>query len=264
MVNIIRLLKGVDGASVTQRIRQIKQPRGGYINPKEMETIRLGNVLDSLNTEENVHPSLVGLAVDYLTRFMSGASVEEAFHISLRGAELIKEKKNAKKLLAEIKGLDHKSITNAVKLSGYDVCYRAGIKGYQPVDKINPNKETIKNIQTMVKQSLKFLNQYGPKVLEGFTFEGGYTQVVSSGDGDFTTSDTLWEFKVLRTKPKKEHTLQLLMYWRMGLHSVHSEFKKIKYLGIYNPRTNMVYRIAVDRISPNVIYEVEKEVIGYR
>ena len=62
---------------------------------------------------------------------------------------------------------------------------------------------------------------------------------------------------------KKEHTLQLLMYWRMGLHSIHTEFQGIKYLGIYNPRTNEACRIAVDDIPEDVIAEVEKEVIGY-
>ena len=116
----------------------------------------------------------------------------------------------------------------------------------------------------MVERSLKFFEQYGPKVLDGFTFEGGYTDMVRSGDGDFTTKDTLWDFKVSKTKPKKEHTLQLLMYWRMGLHSVHSEFKSVKYLGIYNPRLNVVYQLDVNDISDELISEIEKEVIGYK
>lgn len=53
------------------------------------------------------------------------------------------------------------------------------------------------------------------------------------------------------------------MYWRMGLRSIHPEFQNIKYLGIYNPRMNKVYRIAVENISEEVIREVEKDVIGY-
>lgn len=99
--------------------------------------------------------------------------------------------------------------------------------------------------------------------LEGFTFEGGYTSTVTAGDGDFTTADTLWDFKVSKAPVKKEHTLQLFMYWRMGLHSVHPEFQNVKYLGIYNPRTNEVSRIAVADISQEVIDDVESEVIGY-
>ena len=264
LIKILEALKKTAGCSVTQRIKQVKQPRGGYINPRTMNVVELDGSIDELNPEENVHASLVGLAVDYLTRYMSGASVEESFQISMMGAKIIKEEKKAQKLMVGIKGLDDKSITNAVKLSGFDVCYRAGIMGYRPVDEIEPDAATVENIRTMVERSLKFFEQYGPKVLDGFTFGGGYTDTVSSGDGDFTTADTLWDFKVSKAKPKKEYTLQLLMYWRMGLHSKHSEFKNIKYLGIYNPRMNVVYQLDVNDIPDEVISEVEKEVIGYK
>ena len=116
----------------------------------------------------------------------------------------------------------------------------------------------------MVQRSLYFLECYGPKVLDDFTLEGGYTNTVSAGDGDFITADTLWDFKVSKEKLDKDQTLQLLMYWRMGLHSIHHpEFQNIKYLGIYNPRMDNVYRIAVENISEDVIREVEKDVIGY-
>lgn len=251
------------GCSVTQRIKQVKQPRGGYIKPKELRSESLGEGAEALNPEENVHASLMGLAVDYMTRFMSGASTEDAFKISMMGAQLIGEDAKALELMAGIKGLDDGSLTDALKLSGFDVCFRAGVMGYRPVDEINPDKLTIQNVRTMVERSLHFLDVYGPKVLDGFTFEGGYTDTVSTGDGDFTTSDTLWDFKVSKMSVKKEHTLQLLMYWRMGLHSIHPEFQGIKYLGIYNPRLNEVCRIAVDDIPEGVITEVETEVIGY-
>lgn len=262
-MTIKELMKILGGVSVTQRIKQVKQPRGGYIKPKELEVISLGEGADALNSEENVHASLMGLAVDYLTRFMTGASVEDAFHISLLGAEKIDETKRAKKLLSGVKGLDDTSITNAVKLSGFDVCFRASIMGYKPVQDINPDAATIENVRTMVERALHFLDTYGPKVLDGFTFEGGYTSTVATGDGDFTTADTLWDFKVSKAPVKKEHTLQLLMYWRMGLHSIHPEFQSVKYLGIYNPRMNEVSRIAVADIPQEVIAEVESEVIGY-
>lgn len=251
------------GCSVTQRIKQVKQPRGGYIKPKEFKAESLGDDAEALNPEENVHANLMGLAVDYMTRFMSGTSVGDAFKVSMRGAQLIGEDAKASQLMIGVEGLDDGSITNALKLSGFDVCFRAGIMNYRPVDEINPDMLTIQNVRTMVERSLHFLDVYGPKILDGFTFKGGYTDTVNTGDGDFTTSDTLWDFKVSKMPVKKEHTLQLLMYWRMGLHSIHTEFQGIKYLGIYNPRTNEACRIAVDDIPEDVIAEVEKEVIGY-
>lgn len=158
-------------------------------------------------------------------------------------------------------GLDDISITNAIKLTGFDVGYRASF-GYKPVSEIKPDQATVQNMRTMVERSLHFLDVYGPKLLDGFTFEVGYTDTVRTGDGNFTTADTLWNFKVSKAKVKK-YTLQLLMYWRMVLHSVHPEFQSIKYLGIYNPRLNQVYRISVADIPEDVIMEVEEKVIGY-
>lgn len=257
--------------SVTKRIGMIKQPRGGYINKKNLTVIQFDDGI-TLNEGENIHASLVGLAVDYMTRFMMGAEREEAFSISLKGAMTLdlftgdkkqSSMKNAVKLLANIEGLDKKSITNACKLAGYDVCFRAGIMGYRPVEEINPDADTIENIMIMINRSLSFWKEYGPITKDGFTFEGGYTDTISTGDGDYLTKDTLWDFKVSKDEPKPKYTLQLLVYYIMGMHSIHKEFKSIKNLGIYNPRMNKVYTIDIGTISKLVIDEVSKEVIGY-
>lgn len=261
--------------SVTKRISMVKQPYGGYLNKKQFEITAIddGKIL---NETENIHASLVGLAVDYLTRFMMGTSVEEAFKISLQGAmclDLLLNSatdkkglalKNAKKLLKGIRGLDDESVSNACKLVGYDVCFRAGIVGYKPVEEINPDSATIENIVIMVKRSLTFWKEYGPIIRDGFTFEWGYTDIVSSGDGDYLTKDTLWDFKVSKDEPKSKYTLQLLMYYIMGCHSIHPEFKKIEKLGIFNPRKNKVYIANTSSISPEIIEKVSKEVIGYK
>lgn len=217
-----------------------------------------------MNPSENIHASLVGLAVDYLTRFMMGTSVEEAFRISLCGSALVHETKNAQKLISKIKGLDDTSIINACKVVGYDVCFRAGIIGYQPVQEISPNAGTINNIRIMVNRCLKFWNEYGPVVVDGFTFEGGYTEIVSTGDGDYLTEDTLWDLKVSKDEPKNKYTLQLLMYYIMGCHSIHKEFQRIRKLGIFNPRLNKIYLLNIADISEEIIREVSSEVIGYK
>ena len=86
--------------------------------------------IETLNPAKNISPNLVGLAVDYLTRFMSGASGPEVFEISLQEAHNLGEDAFVAKLLAEVKGLDDISITNAIKFAGFDVCYRLGSGGY--------------------------------------------------------------------------------------------------------------------------------------
>lgn len=248
--------------SVTQRISIVKQPRGGYIKPKEFIVTDLEDT-NILNENENIHSSLVGLVVDYLTRFLNGTSVEDVFRVSLAGAINIKKLELASDLLSNIKGIDNTSIENACKMVGFDVVYRAGAAGYKPVELINPDEETISNIRIMVNRGLDFFKSYGPIVKDGFTFEGGYTSIISTGDGDFLTADTLWDFKVSKSAPTNKHTLQLLMYYLMGVRSIHPEFKQIKNLGVFNPRLNKVYLLPIREISERIIDEVNTDVIGY-
>lgn len=251
------------GYSVTQRIKTIQQPRGGYLPPRLFEQFTLGDGEGTLHPAENIHPGLVGLAVDYLTRYMSGSTASESFEISLRGAHGVNETRKAVSLLRGVVGLDTASIVNAVKLTGFDVVYRAGAERYRPVNSINPDMHTVQNIRAMVNRALSFLEKYGPKTADGFTFEGGYTPTVAAGDGDFLTADTLWDFKVSKGLLTPAITLQLFMYWRMGLRSIHPEFQDIEYLGVYNPRKDRVYRCAVDCISDETLTAVDTEVIGY-
>ncbi|MDE5885247.1 MAG: hypothetical protein K2H29_09280 [Oscillospiraceae bacterium] len=276
--------------SVTGRINEIKQPRGGYIKPSEFEVTVINDDF-FLNEKENIHGSIIGLVVDYLTRFALGENKEKAFEVSLIGAvcaEKLGSKKslnNAKKLLKGINGLDNNSVVNACKLVTFDVWYRNPMfatmsKNYKDT---NPDEPTIQNIQVLVKRSMVFFDKYGKITKDGFTFEpmkqdekafqkmiesgkgsyGGYTATVSSGDGDFLTKDTLWDFKVSKSKPTSKHTLQLLMYWIMGQHSGQEIYKKIIKLGIFNPRLNTVYLLDMQKVSKDVIKIVENEIICY-
>ncbi|MEK5439332.1 MULTISPECIES: hypothetical protein [Paenibacillus] len=247
--------------SVTQRIAQIKQPYGGYLKPKDFNEILLDDGVE-LYPEENINAGLVGTAVDYLTRYAMGTPAAQAFDISLRGASIIGEREDADFLLSRVRGLDDLSIRSACKLVGYDVCTRVGIIGYKNADEIHADEKTIFNIRTMVNRSLAFFEQYGPIIKEGFTFELGYTPTVTSGDGDFLTEDTLWDFKVSKNKPTTGHTLQLLMYYILGIRSMRREFHDIKKLGIYNPRFNKAYLREISKIDSSVIKVVASDVVG--
>lgn len=259
-------------SSVTQRIKEIKQPRGGYIKPSQFKITKIddGKIL---NEQENVHASVIGLTVDYLTRFVMGADVLEAFKISCKGAEVaenvFKQKstlKTAQKLLEGIKGIDNNSVINACKLVTYDAWYRnpMGAMLAKGVEETNPDFGTIENIKIMVERSIKFWEEFGPIIQDGFTFEpNGYTDTVSTGDGDYLTVDTLWDFKVSKSKPNNKHTLQLLMYWIMGQHSGQKVYKYITRLGIFNPRLNVVYTLNLADIDTEIIKEIERDVICY-
>jgi hypothetical protein len=325
--------------NVTQRVRQVKQPYGGYINPKVMEVRYLGRegtaaMID--HTAENVHSSLVGLAVDYLTRTASGKPAAQVFFNALSGARLLGDEWHAFALaLCEVVDdsrsrefalpgtaasvfmvpnfknpewaaareaymvPDSDAIKAAIKLSSFDVLAHAGLAAYNPDASTDPDDTTIQHVASMVASSLRFVWEYGPVIVDGFTMLGGYTETVDRGDGDFVTVDTLWDFKVSVKPPTSAHTLQVLIYWLMARRSnwnwnatwnwnrtmSEAEWRDVwdldayvrenrawpdnlngpapTHIGIYNPRLDAVYRIAVASIPPEVIAEVSHDVIGY-
>lgn len=250
--------------SVTKRISEIKQPRGGYLPLKSFEETVLDDGKTILEGESLSH-GLMGIAVDYLSRFLMGTDKDEAFSISLKGARLIGEQNYSRDLLSKNKGLDDISIISAVRLAGYDVVLRAGKRPQKDVRDIEISDADIDNICVMVERTLAFWQTYGPIVDSGMTFEGGgYSDTVSSGDADYMTSDTLWDLKTSSKKPMSKDTLQILMYYIMGLHSVHREaYSRIQFVGFYNPRLNVMLRCRVQDIPQDIIKIVEDEVICY-
>lgn len=258
-------------SSVTARIKEVEQPRGGYLKPSAMKCVDMKDD-NVLSEKENLNPSIVGMAVDYLTRFMMTSSTKEAFEISYLGA-VSAEKHGRKKAvdeaeeyLSHIRGIDDASIANACKLVTFDVWVRAPKDALlaRTAKETNPDSNTISNIQIMGKRSLEFWKTYGPIVDEGFDFgPDGYSSVVDTGDGDYMTKDTLWDFKVSKEKPKSKHTLQLLMYWIMGRHSGKDEFKFVTKIGLFNPRLNLVYTYDMRDIPEATIEKIEDEVICY-
>lgn len=259
-------------ATVTERIREVKQPRGGYIKPSQFQMREIDDGL-MLNKDENVHASIIGMVVDYMTRFLMGEKVEDAFEIAYQGASIAEKGFNqrnslnrAQAFLDTIKSLDESSIISACKMVTYDVWYRnpmAAIMAKGP-DEIKPDADTIQNIIIMVERSIQFWDEYGPIVKDGFDFKpNGYTKMIHAGDGDYLTKDTLWDFKLSKKQPTSKHTLQILIYWIMGQHSGQNIYNGIQNIGIFNPRLNRVYRLDVASIPPETIEEIEEYIICY-
>ena len=258
-------------ATVTAIAKTAKQPRGGFVKPSSM-TITNYDDGQTLADNENVHASIIGMCVDYMTRFLQSKNVTEAFNISILGAieaeklTGIRYTKDMLKYLKRIKKLNDKAIFNACKAVSFDVWYRNPMSAIlaKGADEINPDRHTIRNIKILINRCMSFFDKYGPITVDGFTFEeNGYTEKVTAGDGDFLTADTLWDLKVSKSAPTSKHTLQLLMYYIMGKHSGKPEFAGIKKIGIFNPRLNRVYLLDVSAIPDETIKTVEEEIIGY-
>ena len=124
---------------------------------------------------------------------------------------------------------------------------------------------TVWNIRRMVARSIRFGLVAGPVVWNGFSFDGADEGVVTGGSGDFMTVDGLWDMKTSRYAPSPVHTLQVLTYWRLGLRSVHADrYRRVRWLGIWNPRLDAAWMVDVNRIGADVTSIVDRDVIGFR
>lgn len=286
-------------ASVTQRItqynREVGQPRGGLISPKLFTVTQSDDDHGALpGKDENLHASIVGMAVEYLTRLAhTQLAIEDApqilgrvFRPSLLGARKISEQTehtstldDARTALKEVSWggfpkINETAVRVACQLATYDVALHAGAGFYNPEStKLVPDAQTASHILTMIDRANRFFAEHGPITSDGFLFvggdeylaggRGGYTDLVDSGDGDFLTKGTLWDFKVSASKPNKDHTLQVLMYFLMSKESGLEEFADLTHVGIFNPQLNLSYRLDFDDVPAEVIETVRRDVIGY-
>lgn len=249
--------------SVTQRIKFATQPQGGFIPvTKFCKHIYTDNIKINMQKYSGIYSPLIGLTVDYLSRyFFCGNTKEEAFDISLKGAKLSCELNIALELLELINKDDlNSTILAAIKLVCYDEAYRTG--NFSGIITDVPDS-LIDDIRILLDRCAIFFENYGPVVNTQCTFEGGYSALISSGDGDFLTNDTLWDMKCSKYNMTTQNSLQLAMYYLMGYNSIHNEFKNIKYLGIFNPILNTVWTVDINSISNKVFYDICHEILGY-
>lgn len=256
--------------SVTNRIKTVSQPQNGYV-PKTLFSFKKYEDYKELKPIKSALASIQGLAVDYLSRFILSGDKMKSFNISLLGAAKVDKAyesdnatKNALSLLEHVTGLNQESAINVCKIVCYDAAYRAGLEHYQSPDEILFEDDLFDNVLILTERTLILLKDVGTIVNDGLTFEGGYTKLVDSGDIDYLTADTLIDLKVSKNDFSIKWSLQLLMYYILGIHSIHSEFLSIKKLCIVNPYLNQYCICNIAKISNESKYKVSNNVLGYK
>ena len=267
--------------TVTQRASQVSQPRGGYV-PLGMFSVEKLDDGIVLNESENLHSAVVGMAVEAVTRSLievddwtTGNILvfrddEEVFSTAFAGAQLLARATGdrspielCENLAASIRSSDDAAIVAACRLSSFEAVYRRGPIAFKPLGEIQPDAKTIENIRVMAERTLDFFEENGPVTMLGPEFWGGYSKLVLRGDGDILTHDAIWDIKTIKNQPKREHRLQLYMYYLMSQQADAREFSTVKSMGIFNPRLNTVYRLDPSTINESVEREVQTEVLGY-
>lgn len=256
--------------SVTQRIKQIKQPYGGYIPSSSLTVSKLYDEPIILNDTTKAAAS--GLVVDYLTRYMTtSCSAEDAFAVSLMGARIYEdtyhapgEHEKALALLPITRDLSDADINNLLKLVSYDALVRTVYTfGESPLDMPDFDQLVINDVRSLLDRSIEFIDGLNKTIIHSFEFTNGYTALVESGDGDFMTDTTLYDMKcVNKSKVSNKYTLQLLMYYILGINSRQEQYKGIRELAVWNPRYGEVSSIKVSDIPGEVILEVARDVVG--
>ena len=150
----------------------------------------------------------------------------------------------------------------ASELVVYDAVYRAGY--------YNPNLKTPKitnedrdAIELMVNETKLYLLEKEKIVALGVSFKAEGANNVSPSDADFLTEESIIDLKCSVSKPTSKHTLQLILYYILGLHEYPNEFKKLKYIKIINPRIDKVFSYEIKKIDVEDLKYNEKEIMGY-
>lgn len=211
---------------------------------------------------ENVAPWIVGTAVDYLSRMVLTGGKAKAFYISLMFKKNIQLQRcsegheqacrYADNLLEGITGLDDKSIENACRLACFDQLYRYSPLGFaesiKRVYECPPDEITRNHIRSMVERCVGFFK--GKTVTEtGFVVENERIH----GDGDILTKTGLWDIKTSKGALTRKDTLQVLLYWCVGLQTDEVKFSKVKTLGIYNPRQDFSWELDISQLPEDLV-----------
>ena len=260
------------------------QPRGGYLPPKSWEVedmdgnSELAEAVQEVGEYCSISPQTVGMVVDYLFRSDYGLihsddpvkAMADAFRISIMGANMVglvdKAYKYFRNIALElIKGQDRNNkviIENACRLVQFDSVVRAMyIPDDKPVHLDEVDVEYIACLEMMLVNRFSHLEK--PIVEMGFIVSGDGAKNISSSDGDYLTEDSLIDLKVSKKEPDAKNTLQLLLYYLMGLHENPEVFGKLKYLKILNPRLNKVYTYDLSNLPQSAVDEVNQKIIGY-
>lgn len=281
--------------SVTATISQAGlQPYGGFIPVKEMTVTDLTDGSDDTATADeyatmvkeacdvsNITPSNMGLVVDYMLRaelalmygFTPMQALKNAFFVGIQGAMLVGKGKEVEKMLKKIaKELEREDrddynyntiVVNASRVVVYDAVVRAGY--FDPTaEPPKPSTTDADVINLMIGALLVHFLEKEKGLLElGVGFSAIDSKNISPSDGDYLTEDSLIDLKTSKTKPSTKDTLQLLVYYIMGLHEKPEVYSNIKYLKIINPKLGKIYTYETAKISDETIEHVGREIIGY-
>ena len=283
--------------SVTKAIRDIEQPVHGVL---PLNKFRVHDIGGEVIVCGKIPPIIVGKVIDSMLHITIRANKEKLFKSSINGYNKRIEhfarqfsygnsfEFEAKRIEQEDGMFNVYSLIN--RLDGYikefkfyelAIClslihqYDAWDSQFWHMSNITSiassrpqyyTKGDTRKIVQLYKRALNWLCSIMNKdnvIFDYKFYPDGYTQNVKYGVGDFVCNNTLFDLKCIRENPTSMHTLQILTYYVMGLHSNNKLYKDIKRIGIYSPIQNKLGYVGVNEIPKNSIEFVENNILRY-
>ena len=257
------------------------QPHGGFLSPDEMAIESISKEEDYekknsiLNNLGNISSTSLGLVFDYLFRleyyldrgkpFMDAAN--NAFSIAYKGAMLSGRYYDLNELFEKLKTYYERRDKNfrnilytSCKIVNYDTIIRCGIFNsfFRPPTMTTADAELMNRMLHATKEYLKNKNE----LKFGMEFLAKDFKRIMRSDCDLIADDSLIDFKCLSKKITSKHTLQLIMYYILGIYEEPEIFRNIKYLKIINPKLGLVYSYEISKIDYLKLSLIEEEIMG--
>lgn len=266
---------------VKDRVKTCIQPVDGFVKPASFKQKKL-NIDTYKLAPETIDPRIVNATIRNLIEielrnFNSSNDIEYELGSLKLNIDILDDNdsayhKDVINLSKNIQpGLSDKTIASMIKLIHYEMVTDLWIddsidKGSVPswLNVDNISNDTITNVRIIVKRIVHLLtinNSFTDHSINVFIHP---SRIIKFSFCNYVTTDTVWAIiGGKHAKLGQNLTLKLLIEYLMGLHSNKDRFKAIKYLGIYNYRTDTVYRLEISKIDPDIIDEVNTSIIGY-
>lgn len=262
------------GDTVAQRVREIEQPRGGYLPLRDFVSRQVGKSgMSALDDTDELAPMTAGKAAVGLAMFLCGMKLEDCFTIAFLGALSYEEhyqcgeKLKIAALITDIRkssareGLKASSINAAVQLVCYEKYYRRPVGEYEPYTGAQVSDATMKNMSVIVSRLVSVIRNF--KIDAFAELDGGYTDtIVKGGENCFLSKDTIWNFCFGKQPPNKNATLSLLLSLLIGKRSGNEGFAGVRRLAFYNARLDKIWMYDLNYMDRETLAFIATEVLG--
>lgn len=253
--------KGKIMASVHSHIRKMYE-NGSFVQNIPFLEIAINDGI-TLSDKVNISEGVIKRTLEYLICLRLSKNTEEklaVFEEPFIRASYINGIETARKLYCEALAGGESEIYATLKLASF--CENAQKISYDFKISALPDSETLLNISKMAARNAEFFSGSRKILKFNFDFEGAYNSVVSCGAGDYLTKDGIWCISVSGALPSEFEFITLAAQYILGQYCHDAaKFRKIKKLGIFNPRLCKGFYVNVSDIPKSIISALTKELI---